>query len=97
VWYGKKEHMAESVHRITDPQRGLDERYFPEGTCGPMDLICAPSWHSEYRLDPGSVSPAHREALLFGATEHDRLAAEPWTPSDALRRKAKALRDLANK
>jgi hypothetical protein len=51
------------------------------------------------RLEPGSVSAAHREALLFGAGEYERLATV--TPSEAVRQrlteKAGALRTLAAK
>lgn len=46
----------------------------------------------------GSGSPAHREALLFGASEYERLSKLPssivWQP-EALEKKAKAMRDLA--
>lgn len=51
-----------------------------------------------YSQAKGSGSPAHREALLFGASEYERLAKLPssivWQP-EALEKKAKAMRDLA--
>jgi hypothetical protein len=49
--------------------------------------------------DKGSVSEAHRKALLFGASEYERLAKLPssivWLPED-LEKRAKAMRALAN-
>ena len=46
------------------------------------------------------MSAAHREALLFGASEYERLSKLPspivWQP-EALEKKAKDLRDLAAK
>ncbi len=51
-----------------------------------------------YSQAKGSGSPAHREALLFGASEYERLSKLPssivWQP-EALEKKAKAMRDLA--
>ena len=48
--------------------------------------------------DKGSVSEAHRKALLFGASEYERLSKLPssivWLPED-LEKRAKAMRDLA--
>lgn len=50
--------------------------------------------------DKGSVSAAHHKALLFGASEYERLAKLPstivWLPED-LEKRAKAMRDLAAK
>lgn len=45
----------------------------------------------------GSASAAHREALLFGASEYERLArlAESTGQREGLAAKAKAMRDLA--
>ena len=50
--------------------------------------------------DVGSVSAAHREALLFGASEYERLAKLPSSTADeqaVLHDKAKVMRDLAAK
>jgi hypothetical protein len=54
------------------------------------------------KLVPGSVSPEHRRALLFGASEYERLAsgAAPGTEEAVRRRlqsKAKKLHQLAGK
>jgi hypothetical protein len=44
----------------------------------------------------GSQSPAHREALLFGASEYERLAAQAnGSEKDIYRSRAKWLHDLA--
>jgi hypothetical protein len=51
------------------------------------------------QLNPGSASAAHRRALLFGASEYDRLAAGELASTDEARRrlhdKAEKLRQLA--
>ena len=47
-------------------------------------------------LEPGSASKAHRAALLFGASEYDRLAgSSSSTERELLRGRAENLRDLA--
>jgi hypothetical protein len=61
------------------------------------------SWlRGSMTLEPGSVSPAHRQALLFGAEEYERLAslAQLQMPRDRrllrqLHDRAHNLRDLA--
>jgi hypothetical protein len=55
------------------------------------------SYPSSRQLRSGSTSSAHRTALLFGASEYDRLA-ESASQSDKVRLKAKAseLRRLAS-
>ncbi len=56
-----------------------------------LDALCA-------RAKPGSASPAHRDALLFIASEYERLAtnaAEDQMLKQHLDEKAKALRELA--
>lgn len=49
------------------------------------------------RLEPGSPSAAHREILLFGASEYERLAsmAQSQDHQAGLRAKARQLRDRA--
>jgi hypothetical protein len=49
------------------------------------------------RLEPGSKSPAHKKALLFGAAEYERLAAATHEESDRTRltKQATSLRGRA--
>jgi len=55
------------------------------------------SWLSSRRLRSGSSSSAHRAALLFGASEYDRLAASaPQTDKIRLEGKVRELRRLAS-
>lgn len=54
------------------------------------------------RLAPGSTAPGHRQALLFAASEYDRLAVQVSAAGDETMRtrlaeKARALHDLAAK
>ncbi len=44
----------------------------------------------EWRLEAGSTAPAHRDALLFGASEYDRLAAAAQSTDQQKRLAAKA-------
>lgn len=51
------------------------------------------------RLESGSTAERHKDALLFGAAEYDRLAGAASSPEqrERLVEKATKLRDLANK
>jgi hypothetical protein len=63
----------------------------------PLDRGDKSMGQESHRLANGSASPAHRQALLFGASEYDRLEhlVESKDQLARLSRKAAALRDLA--
>jgi hypothetical protein len=63
----------------------LDQLFFPgriDGGHGGIPMNC---W-VVVPLEPGSASPAHRKALLFGASEYERLAGLAMKQPDLNRR-----------
>src|SRR5262249_17990263 len=110
IWLRKDEPTGDLGWRPAEDARAqawaLDDLFFPgtrreesERGCVYEHVTYGESW----RLDPGSAAPAHREVLLFGAAEYDRLANQiaggrlPTSDvslTDLLRNRAAHLRDL---
>ena len=92
-WDGRKRVEWKPATSIAAQEKAVDH-LFGGGQVGPRrPALRFGCWQAG-----GSVSAAHREALLFGASEYERLAKFPSSTADerkALQDKAKAKRDLA--
>jgi hypothetical protein len=114
IWLRKDVATGEPEWRpaadATAQARALDELFYPGSLRQHYEIGRVYIEHNRYAeiwlLDPGSAAPAHREVLLFGAAEYDRLAdqiASGKLKYDAtlvggsLQQKARELRELANK
>jgi hypothetical protein len=83
---------------LTSQENALDQLFlFPKGG----ELRPATFFTTSRQLNPGSASAAHRRALLFGASEYDRLAVGQVASTDEARcrlhHKAELLCQLAKK
>lgn len=82
----------------------LDRLFLFTGSASPMSTRQRSlAEQTDQKLQTGSAAPEHRQALLFGASEYDRLAliGQQWTSTNGqllqqLREKAEKLRALAN-
>jgi hypothetical protein len=82
------------------PDLAAQERVLDDLFLTTQKAAHADRWPVSFRqLEPGSASVEHREALLFGATEYERLAADPNAGEvrQRLLGKAQSLRALADK